>query len=256
MAKRVIRKECNETNSSSQHCILVTKNDVHIKPEEFSSASSDDYSECLWLNDGQWHLRGIEDYGRWPFMILTTFEEKFKYALCDFLGYRFPDDPEYEKIYYEFQDLAKEIVPGLRSIECYRTEFDIYLDEDENEVLRKDLEYAGNDEYVYVGKDGKKHKAILDTENYIDAPEIGHIDHQSAGVLTNFLKDKGISLKEFLTNKKYAVVIDSDESCDFERYQKSGLIDMNFITEIYDKSGEDVEWEEWKKENENGSDTI
>lgn len=74
------------------------------------------------------------------------------------------------------------------------------------------------------------------------------IDHQSAGLLTNFLKDKGISLKEFLTNKKYTIIVDGDEYDTYRRMKNSGFINLDFIVEEYDKSSEDVEWERWKEE--------
>ena len=120
--------------------------------------------------------------------------------------------------------------------------------------MHKNLIYVGWDEekglskYEYEDKDGVRHPAIFDEEHYIEMPDIGIIDHQSAGMLKNYLKEKDISLKEFLTNKKYVVVIDGDEYWAFETYMRSGLINRDFITEIYDTAPEDMEYKEWLKE--------
>ena len=129
---------------------------------------------------------------------------------------------------------------------------DIYVDQNGKDIMMKHLHYDHWEDkkpvYYYLDENGEKQTAIFNEEYFMEMPNVGTIDHQSAGLLTNFLKDKRISLKEFLTNKKYVVVIDGDELCDFDRYLRSGLIDRSFITEIYDRSGEDVEYEEWLKE--------
>lgn len=257
--KRVIRRSCFETNSSSQHSIVVTKKDTHVTEAELlgtNSDSEDNYFEHVYVyNDGQWRLHDLDEgFGRHPFQLLTTFEEKLKYAMCEFLGRLYPDDPEYHENYYMFEDIVHDVVPGFKEFWLDKTEFDIYRDEDGNEILHKDLKYDHWDSennvsvYKYKDKDGEYKTAKFDEENYIDAPLIGMIDHQSAGLLKNFLKDNEISLKEFLTNKKYVVVIDGDEYCDFDKYLRFGLIDKNFITEIYTTPGEDIEYYEWLKE--------
>ena len=255
--KRTIRYNTFETNSSSQHSICVTKRDVHVDPEEFDYRSEKyPYSdECLWLWDGKLEVRDVDDgYGRWPFQMLTTFKDKLQYAICEFLGYKYVDDDDYDDILEEFNNICREVVPGFEGLKFHTHDVDIYLDENGDPIPRRKLKYEGWDEenkreiYSYKDADGNKKSAIFDEENYYEVPAIGTIDHQSAGLLTNFLKDKGISLKEFLTNKKYVVIVDGDEYCTFQRLQRSGLINLDFIVEEYDKSGEDVEWERWKEE--------
>ena len=44
----------------------------------------------------------------------------------------------------------------------------------------------------------------------------GYVDHQSKGLLQDFLEKEGISLSEFLINKKYVVIIDGDEYCIYD----------------------------------------
>ena len=262
--RKVIRRGCFESNSSSAHSICVTKNDIHLTEKDFvhNLDSDDPYPDdyvYAWDTDGSWHLWHVEDgFGRWPFQMLTTFSDKFRYALCEYCGRYYGDEPEFEENLKMFEDLAKEIVPGVQKLKISTKELDIYRDEDGNELLHRDLEYDGYNKetheyepiYVYVDSTGNKHKAICDEEEYLEVEDIGFIDHQSSGLLKNFLKDKGISLKEFLTNKRYVVIISSDETEDWQRYKRSGLIDLNFIVEEYDKSDDDIEYLEWLKEQE------
>jgi len=77
----------------------------------------------------------------------------------------------------------------------------------------------------------------------------GYIDHQSIGVLKNFLKKHNVTLEEFLTNSKYIVWIDGDEYQIKELLFSSGLIDKNDFEETdISESDEDLEWEEYKRE--------
>ena len=171
--------------------------------------------------------------------------------MCEYLGNLYEDDPEWQKWYDTFKAIAAEVVPGFEDFNIRTKDIDIYLDKDGNDIKQKDLHYdhwnkeEKHSEYYYIDKDGNKQPAIFDEENYLEMPNIGTIDHQSAGLLKNFLKEKNINLKEFLTNKRYVVVIDGDERDDFQRYYDSGLINKDYITEIYDKSGEDIEYLEW-----------
>lgn len=256
--KRIIRTGCFETNSSSMHSIVITKNDCHIDPEKIVYDRDKEYNdETIYLSDGCWHLREISDgFGRYPFQLLTTMEDKFKYAMCEYLGCYYGDEDEFDDNYNMFLELAKEIIPGFEEFYIYTHEVEIYHDQDGNELKHSQLKYDGWDgekkEYIYTykDKDGNTHPAILSDE-YYEVPRIGSIDHQSSGLLRNFLKDKNISLKEFLTNKRYVVVIDGDEICDWIRYKKSGLINMDFIIEEYGESNDDKEWAEYVKEHPN-----
>lgn len=66
-----------------------------------------------------------------------------------------------------------------------------------------------------------------------DGEKFGYIDHQSADLLYDFLNEEGITLEEFLTNKKYVIVIDGDEYAEFEKWVKSGLINVDDIDYTY-----------------------
>ena len=142
--KKVIRRNCFETNSSSQHSILITKNDIHVKQKDIMYSREDgEFSEdkiFIW-NDGSWHLDVTGGYGRYPFQLLTTVEDKFKYAMCEYLGYYHGDEDEFEEIYNEFIDLAKEIIPGFKEFYIYTHDIEIYHDKDGNELKYSQLEY-------------------------------------------------------------------------------------------------------------------
>jgi len=257
--KRVIRSSCFETNSSSMHSVVVTKSKEKVTPDNVLwDRNNPDIDDGVYLWNGKWELRDVEDgFGRYPFRFLTSFEDKFKYALCEYLGDMYEDDPHWEETISQFYEIAEELIPGFKDFDFRTKEIDIYLDADGNDIPHCKLIYKGWDEekkrtvYYYRDKNDNPHDAVFDEENYLEIPDIGMIDHQSMGLLKNFLKEKDITLKEFLTNKKYIIVIDGDEYCDFERYMKSGLINKDFITEIYDTTAENMDYKKWLEEQKN-----
>lgn len=258
--KKIIRHKCYETNSSSEHSIIVTKNNTHITSQSLLADDEEYYDsqEHIYVGDDNkirlWDIR--HGYGRSPFCFLTSFIEKITYAMCEFLGYKHGDEDDYDSIYQEFVDITKELIPGFVDYDISTKDVDIYLDEDGNELKSKDLKYdhwdgdSDSAVYVYTAKDGTKKVATLSDQVY-EIPDIGVIDHQSSGILTNFLRDKGITLKEFLTNKKYIIVIDGDEYEEFEKMKNAGLINMDFIEEEYSTSYDDIIYQQWLKEQEN-----
>lgn len=258
MGKRTVRNGCFETNSSSMHSICITKNDVYVTPEELTADyNSDAYNEdeFVYLRKNKLDMYGVEDgFGRYPFKILYTFTDKLKYAMCEYLGDMYIDDTEWEEIYGKFCEICAEMIPGFEDFYLTTKEEDIYLDDKGQEIPRKNLRYDHYDAehncfvYTYKDEEGNTKIATLDEENYMEQPDIGSIDHQSAGLLKNFLKDKGISLKEFLTNKKYIVIVDGDEYCLWDQYKRAGIINTDNIIEEYGGSGDDAEYLEWLKE--------
>ena len=259
---KVIRRNIFESNSSSQHSICVTKNDSHVKPEDFvyNEETGEYPDEYIYISDGDngngnlrlYHID--EGYGRYPFMMLTTFKDKLKYAMCEYLGTLYEDDPLWEPTYNEFKEIVKEVLPGFEDFRFDIKDVDLYQDKDGNDILTKDLRYDGWDsennspKYYYLDKFGNKQPAIFNEEDYMEMPRIGMIDHQSMGMLKNFIKDNNISLKEFLTNKKYVIIVDGDEYETWETYKRSGMIDLDFIVSEYDKSEEDVRYQKWLEE--------
>lgn len=60
----------------------------------------------------------------------------------------------------------------------------------------------------------------------------GYVDHQSADLLGYTLKEKGITLEDFIFNDKYVVVIDGDEYCILDDQLAHGRINKDEIEEI------------------------
>ena len=74
------------------------------------------------------------------------------------------------------------------------------------------------------------HKIELPTKWHNDDPCYGWVDDD---ILSPFLKNKNISVKEFLTNKKYVVIVDGDEYCIWEDLKDSGLVNIDEIEEEF-----------------------
>ncbi len=257
MGKRVVRSSCFETNSSSQHSIIITKNDEHIDSSKIVYSNSDNYpSDTVYIDrNGKLSLYIENGYGREPFQILTTFKDKLQYAMCEYLGYYYGDEPEFTSTYNMFVDIVKDIIPGFKDFNIHKRDLDMYLDDDGDPILWSKLRYTHTDHddgkkehYQYKDSEGNLKDAILSENMIYEVPKIGCIDHQSSGLLKNFIKDQNIDLAEFLTNKKYAIVITGDEYDDWPLLKASGIIDMSFIVEEYDTSGEDIEYAEWLKQ--------
>ena len=115
---------------------------------------------------------------------------------------------------------------------------DIYTDSNGNEIPYADLIYdrydGENDEpvYKYIDENDEEHVPLLSDMVY-HVYNIGTIDHQSAGMLNGFLKSHNIGLREFLTNKKYVIVVDGDEYLEFDNMKDAGLINVDNIVEEY-----------------------
>lgn len=70
-----------------------------------------------------------------------------------------------------------------------------------------------------------------------DVPYHGDIDHQSMGLLQEFLFRHNISVEEFIFNDKYVVIIDGDEYYELQNLVDAGLIDLGMIEEISNACG-------------------
>lgn len=71
---------------------------------------------------------------------------------------------------------------------------------------------------------------ILPTVYYWhDREEKTYYGHVDENILTPFLEKNNISLREFLTNKRYVVIVDGDEYCIWDDLKNSGLVNQNEI---------------------------
>ena len=100
--KRQIRRGCWETNSSSQHSLVVMKNDDHYTTQEISK-------DFYLHEDGVWDAWSADlDFGRTPFRVLGTFKTKWLYA-CASLVKEYNDDT-----YKKLKALAIKYIPAKR----------------------------------------------------------------------------------------------------------------------------------------------
>ena len=67
---------------------------------------------------------------------------------------------------------------------------------------------------------------------YFEEPYTGYVDEN---ILSGFLERENISLEEYLTNKKYVVIQDGDETCYWNAMKKTGLVNMDIIDYEYPK---------------------
>lgn len=75
----------------------------------------------------------------------------------------------------------------------------------------------------------------------------GNIDHQSKGMLTKYMNRYNIDLKSFVMDRRYIIIIDGDEYCNYKTLKQLGLLDKRNL----DADGfviEDEEHEAWEKQ--------
>ena len=234
--KRQIRRGVFETNSSSQHSLCIMKKDEHYTPEEIlydiwlGKDKETGEDKCVW-NIWDHDL----EFGRSPFRALGTFTDKWLYA-CASLVHDYNDET-----YKELVALALKYIPGLKKVELPTTS-DSCADKDDEE--HKDDEYfqkygKTEDELVeYLTKKEKDWGMEIDywksSSGYwhYDRPFTGYVDEN---ILSGFLEKEGVTLEEYLTNKKYVVIQDGDEYCYWSDMKKTGLVNMDAIDHEYPK---------------------
>ena len=232
--KRQIRRGCFETNSSSQHSLVIMKRDDHYTSEEISK-------EFYLSKHGVWDVWDDSlDFGRSPFRTLGTFKTKWLYA-CASLVEEYNDD-----VYKELEALAFKYVTGLKKIELPMTTVSIF---------NKDFEANKNDEFAQ--KHGKTEEELneyleqkeknwgIETIEYwedkhgnfcFSIPYTGQTDEP---FLQRFLEHEKLSLEEYLTNRKYVIIQDGDEYCYWQDMKEAGLVNSDAIDhEFPDYEGE------------------
>ena len=180
-----IRRGCFETNSSSQHSIVVTKDDRRITADMLKDRNSDEY---IYTKDGEISLceRDIT-FGRSPFRILTSFKEKMCFAIAEQCGWSKKPQIDFEWM----EELIREIDPDIKKVH-----------------LPEESWHEGRTYY-------------------------GEVDHQSCGVLKNFLAEKAITWKDFLLCRKYIIICDGDERDIWGTLKELSMINTDEIVEEY-----------------------
>lgn len=236
--KRQVRKNVFETNSSSMHSLVVTKKDSKYTPEEImkgiylSNDKNTNEEDCIWKiwDEGELY------FGRSPFKVLSSFRDKWLYALASLVG-------EYnDKVYKELERVAKKNIVGLKKIELPKTIKSLpNIDNEKNTNSDYVKEYGKTESELIAYLNEKEKEWELEDEEidywedcYGDwcfhAPCIGNVDED---ILSGFLKDENITLEEFLVNKKYIVIQDGDEYCIWNKLKETGLVDFDNIDHEY-----------------------
>lgn len=227
--KRQIRMGCYESNSSSMHSVVTSKTTGIYTPEEFHSG--------IWVHNGKWHLYGSElEFGRSPYSILCTFEEKVKYTIASLCGVYTKDEMR-EKYLTEIERIFCKYIPDCEEITFSREYEERFIRETDGESFRwineDEGEYEPHGDYDFRGKvygDDNTYYFMCVEYEYDNT---GNVDHESAGLLSNFLKTHNVSLEDFLTRREYWIVIDGDEYNEFEKQYKHRIINVDNIAEVF-----------------------
>lgn len=233
--KTQIRNGVFETNSSSMHSIAIRKEHGHVTEKEFKG---------VFLSNGTLHIFDDElTFGRYPFQILHTMMQKVYYTIACYLG----DDKGYEPgvadafLEDTLYPIIRKYIPDFKGFELDPTMPEIGLvrqDDPNGEVYCSKLPgvlWVGEEESpsgYALNVDGKTVPLVKDLGKPVFLTEYGCVDHQSEGLLQNFLRNHNISLEEFLTDSAYVVVIDGDECRKFKEYMDAGFIKREDFEEI------------------------
>lgn len=74
-------------------------------------------------------------------------------------------------------------------------------------------------------------KEIVFHGNRNEYDKYGYVDHQSNGLLQDFINSRGITIEDFIFNDRYVVVIDGDEYNVFDTMVEAGLINESQIVD-------------------------
>ena len=235
-----IRRNCFETNSSSMHSIVVTDENGTYNEKEMLEKM------YIWDN-GKFEIWNDDDldFGRYPFRILTTFVEKLCYAIASLCG-GYTDEEEADKNFEMLENIAKKHIPTLKLIKLPEKREPVFLLENGTEIGPSGV-WLEDDDELYYHNNTRKERVTRSDYEYV-TPDYGYVDHQSSGLLEGFLKKNNISVEDFLTCKKYYVIIDGDEYCEWDKLKLSGLLNKSRIIKEYPGSGYSYDYEKYREE--------
>lgn len=199
-----VRSNVFETNSSSMHSLVIKKNGHYITSEEFKE-------QAYIGEDGIIHTYSDDlSYGRYPFQILTDVKDKAFYVLAS-------------KCLYKKDEVYNEVVEAIKSIYPDFVDFDLKF---ETETYKK----SSFDENYMKRHFGEGNYISCDDRWVAWGYDIGYVDED---ILSDFLKNENITIKEFITNSKYIVIVDGDEYCVYKTMKANGLINKDNIEKEY-----------------------
>lgn len=255
--KYTIRKNCFETNSSSMHSIVITKNDG---PLETIDAEDDLYLDTKY----HYFIEYTEDdlsFGRYPFRLLTTWDEKLAYYLASYCSVFVANGYDFEDKYAKAMETKKMLESIIKNhivnlpnnltladitfeIKLPAIELIQYKNPNTGELISPKyltfctVDEKGNSQYTkqpkFKDKNGKYEFAEEAHDNDSTKPwtkeyyNFGDVDHESYGTLQNFLGDN-ITAEDFIFSSKYIVVIDGDEYEEFDKLKASGIWNNSYI---------------------------
>lgn len=235
---RQIRRCVFESNSSSMHSLCVMKKSEQYTSEEILDGLylHRDYEtkqeNCIW-EPREYQI----EFGRSPFKAIGTFKDKWLYACASMVE-------EYnDNTYKELKRIAFKYIPGLKKIVMpFTYGFKLNKDNPKNEgdILCKELGMIEDELIEYLMQ--KEEEWDMEVNYWEDregdweyrVPYTGRVDKN---ILSGFLEKENITLEEFLINKKYIVIQDGDEYCEFEKIKKTGLINLDAIDHEYQETG-------------------
>ena len=203
-----IRHSCFETNSSSMHSLIIKKENSYPPIEELEDIMS------------------IYRVGREEWINENNSNK------IDLHIYRINDDIYYGRHPFTVLSDIKDKLKYYVASEC-KTKEDI---KNVEKVLH---EIFDNIKEIKFASSMNKDWGNGDYDQYGYA--------QNYGYFTKALEENDITLKEFLINDKYVVIVDGDEYQEFEKMKDSGIIDFKKIDKIY--TWPDGGWEYTKYDN-------
>jgi len=191
--KQTIRYSTFETNSSSMHSLVVTKNPRKYSAQELALGYDQDDLErgkpfYLW----RWHREDEMTYERWPFGVLSTPLEKLRYYCA-----------------YTLQNYSAR--PNKKAIQEV-TEF----------VMRQTGIKKSKDVILYqCNREDSKNKFY----GTVALNETGESPMA-------YIAENKIDWEDFILNPKYIVIIDGDEESNFKTLVKSGVVNTDNFEDI------------------------
>lgn len=214
------RRGMFETNSSSAHVFIATKDDLQL-----SVNVAKIFREHI-VNGVYCLTKNIDDdeveelyFGRWPFKILMSPHEKLQYA-CAAYG---------DEVASALLEIIQSLCPECTAIRFpEETHHEAYLVSTHEQVSARDIEYT---------HDCNGYPNCYRTEHGLEPVELverqekyyGEIDHQSENILDKGLQDTSITIKEFILDPHYIMIIDGDEYDTWGDLKDNKIIDRNTI---------------------------
>jgi hypothetical protein len=203
--KRQIRRSVFETNSSSMHSLIIMKENAYYTEEEVRQQLQ--LSEAGMLRQDERDT----DFGKSPLRVLTTMKDKIFYtmgALCKYKN---------DEVYREICDAIRSYIPEFVDIDL-KLRISIYPKWKWSEEEIRNEYGPGN----YMDKGSAW---------YVKDYELGYVNRGSN--LQSFFEEYGITVREFLCNKRYVVVTDGDEDRIYFGMKALGLINDEEIEVEY-----------------------